>query len=391
MRTKISNTSIVASPNIRIYSNSTNAFKEALDRYKTSSAYKSKIKQLFLELDTQVEQTIVNITGGKIVNKQSIVNPVFTTTLDIRKDVISGINIRNDSTITNISIVNGADTISTKSSDSSTTYNKELLSDINRLKNNPSELFSLLLGNKITENLISNYNSINLDIKYSGKTTTKSIRFTDSDIIAGIKAGRINISVESKEPITTISIRLEVDTLVKAVNTANSLIVKKLSGSLGRTIAKIIAEETALPSRYAMQDVRTFLESLGLSYVLRYVQGAEMNRTQIIAKTIGNKEVSYQSFLSSIQWTALVQARLGKSMERLGEPDPPDIKERTGRFRSSVLVSPDYKRDKIRFTYMPLYTSLERYGYRPDIQVKTAITEVAQQQFGRAFKIIEKI
>lgn len=389
MQTKITNTSIVASPNIRVYSNSTDALNKALATYRTSSAYKNKIRQLFFKLDKQVEQVIVQITGGKVVNKQSIVNPVFTTTLDIRKDFTNDISIRNDSTITKINITK--DTISTSSSDDDTFYNKELISDINRLKNNPSALFSVLLANETTKRLISNYNSINLNIKYSGKTTTKSIRFTDSDIIAGIKEGRITISVESKTPITTISIRLKVDTLVKAINSANSLIVKELSGSLGRTIAKIIAEETALPSSAAMSDVRTFLESIGLGYVLRYVQGAEINRTQLIEKTISNKEVGYQSFLSTIQWTALVQARLGKSMERLGEPDPPDIKERTGRFRSSVLVSPDYKRDKIRFTYMPLYTSLERYGYNPDLQVKTAITEVAQQQFGRAFKIIEKI
>lgn len=389
MQTKITNTSIVASPNIRVYSNSTDALNKALATYRTSSAYKNKIRQLFFKLDKQVEQVIVQITGGKVVNKQSIVNPVFTTTLDIRKDFTNDISIRNDSTITKINITK--DTISTSSSDDDTFYNKELISDINRLKNNPSALFSVLLANETTKRLISNYNSINLDIKYSGKTTTKSIRFTDSDIIAGIKEGRITISVESKAPITTISIRLKVDTLVKAINSANSLIVKELSGSLGRTIAKIIAEETALPSSAAMSDVRTFLESIGLGYVLRYVQGAEVNRTQLIEKTISNKEVGYQSFLSTIQWTALVQARLGKSMERLGEPDPPDIKERTGRFRSSVLVSPDYKRDKIRFTYMPLYTSLERYGYNPDLQVKAAITEVAQQQFGRAFKIIEKI
>lgn len=389
MQNKITNTSIVASPNIRVYSNSTDALNKALATYRTSSAYKNKIRQLFFKLDKQVEQVIVQITGGKVVNKQSIVNPVFTTTLDIRKDFTNDISIRNDSTITKINITK--DTISTSSSDDDTFYNKELISDINRLKNNPSALFSVLLANETTKRLISNYNSINLDIKYSGKTTTKSIRFTDSDIIAGIKEGRITISIESKAPITTISIRLKVDTLVKAINSANSLIVKELSGSLGRTIAKIIAEETALPSSAAMSDVRTFLESIGLGYVLRYVQGAEINRTQLIEKTISNKEVGYQSFLSTIQWTALVQARLGKSMERLGEPDPPDIKERTGRFRSSVLVSPDYKRDKIRFTYMPLYTSLERYGYNPDLQVKAAITEVAQQQFGRAFKIIEKI
>lgn len=389
MQTKITNTSIVTSPNMRVYSNNTDALNKALATYRTSSSYKNKIRQLFFKLDKQVEQVIVQITGGKVVNKQSIVNPVFTTTLDIRKDFTNDISIRNDSTITKINITK--DTISTSSSDDDTFYNKELISDINRLKNNPSALFSVLLANETTKRLISNYNSINLDIKYSGKTTTKSIRFTDSDIITGIKAGRITISVESKAPITTISIRLKVDTLVKAINSANSLIVKELSGSLGRTIAKVIAEETALPSSAAMRDVRTFLESIGLGYVLRYVQGAEINRTQLIEKTISNKEVGYQSFLSTIQWTALVQARLGKSMERLGEPDPPDIKERTGRFRSSVLVSPDYKRDKIRFTYMPLYTSLERYGYNPDLQVKAAITEVAQQQFGRAFKIIEKI
>lgn len=391
MFTQLKTTSLVSAPNIRVSTQGASALAQALDKSRTSNRYKARIRTLFLKLDKQVEQEIVRITGGQVFNKPSITNPTYTTTLDIRRDKENDITIRNDSTITQINLVSDINKVVTGTPKDETIYNKQLLDDIKRLQQNPSALFSLLLNNKTTERLVSNYNSISLLLSYSGKRVPKSIRFSTADIVRGLKSGKVILSVEHKGVITTISIRLNVDILVSAINSANALIVRQLSGSLGRSIAQIIAEETALPSRAVMRDIKTFLESLGLSYALRYVQGAELNRTQIIERTIGDKQVGYQSFISAIQWTALVQARLGQTMERLGEPDAPDLKERTGRFRSSVAVSPDYKRDRIRYTYMPLYTSLERYGYRPDIQVERAITEVAQQQFGRAFRIIEKI
>lgn len=94
-----------------------------------------------------------------------------------------------------------------------------------------------------------------------------------------------------------------------------------------------------------------------------------------------------QQFLSNIQWTMLTQKRLGESMKRIGEPEPPNIKERSGRFRHSVEVMANYRKNIISYTYNPLYRGLEHYGYHPELQVERAIKEVAQQLYNRHFII----
>lgn len=100
-----------------------------------------------------------------------------------------------------------------------------------------------------------------------------------------------------------------------------------------------------------------------------------------------DKKPKRQAFISSVQWTALTQQRLGQTMSRLGPPDPPDLKERSGRFRASIQVFADYRRRILQYTYNPLYQSLEQYGYRPDVQVQTAIREVAQSLYTQQFNI----
>lgn len=95
-----------------------------------------------------------------------------------------------------------------------------------------------------------------------------------------------------------------------------------------------------------------------------------------------------QAFISGVQWTVLTQRRLGETMLRLGEPEPPELKERSGRFRSSVRVFANYRTKTLQYLYNPLYSTLKRYGYRPDLQVETAIREVAQTLYAQKFNIV---
>jgi hypothetical protein len=97
-----------------------------------------------------------------------------------------------------------------------------------------------------------------------------------------------------------------------------------------------------------------------------------------------------QKFISSAQWTYLVQKRLGDSMLSFGEPEPPDIKERSGRFRQSVDVTANYRTKTIQYTYNPLYRSLQHYGYRPELQVERSIRQVAQDLYAREFSILRR-
>jgi len=97
-----------------------------------------------------------------------------------------------------------------------------------------------------------------------------------------------------------------------------------------------------------------------------------------------------QKFISSAQWTYLVQKRLGDSMLSFGDPEPPDIKERSGRFRRSVDVTANYRTKTIQYTYNPLYRSLEHYGYHPELQVERSIRQVAQDLYTREFSIVRR-
>lgn len=127
--------------------------------------------------------------------------------------------------------------------------------------------------------------------------------------------------------------------------------------------------------------------------------GAELTRsikvrpsdTFIISSTAQGarqQKESKQAFISGVQWTVLTQRRLGETMLRLGEPEPPDLKERSGRFRSSVQVFANYRTRTLQYIYNPLYSSLHKYGYRPDLQVETAIREVAQSLYAQKFNIV---
>jgi len=101
------------------------------------------------------------------------------------------------------------------------------------------------------------------------------------------------------------------------------------------------------------------------------------------------KQPSKQKFISAIQLTALTQQRLGATMRKVGAASPPNFTERSGRFRSSVYVSPDYRRNLIYYSYNPLYESNKQYGYNPDEQIKGAVRYVAQQAFARQFNLIK--
>lgn len=120
------------------------------------------------------------------------------------------------------------------------------------------------------------------------------------------------------------------------------------------------------------------------------VTSAKIINTKTKAKEPARAEEKPQKFISSAQWTYLVQKRLGDSMLSFGEPEPPDIKERSGRFRRSVDVTANYRNKTIQYTYNPLYRSLEHYGYHPELQVERSIRQVAQDLYAREFSIVRR-
>lgn len=102
----------------------------------------------------------------------------------------------------------------------------------------------------------------------------------------------------------------------------------------------------------------------------------------------GRNALRQQRFISGVQLAKLVQQRMGQTISKSGEPTPPNLTERTGRFRSSINILADYRNNIIAYKYNPLYKSLEKYGYLPEQQVAAATREVVQTLFGRRFNIV---
>ena len=110
--------------------------------------------------------------------------------------------------------------------------------------------------------------------------------------------------------------------------------------------------------------------------------------TNFSAKTPSKQtQPSTQQFISAIQLTMLVQKRLGATMGK-GAPNPPWLKERTGRFKESVKTFPNYKTNSVNYMYMPLYDANIKFGYDPDEQVKKSIREVLQTIYTRQFNLV---
>ena len=104
------------------------------------------------------------------------------------------------------------------------------------------------------------------------------------------------------------------------------------------------------------------------------------------------KQKKAQQFISGAQLTALVKKRLGDKMPkgpRRGPPLSDDIlTERTGRFRQSVRVIPNYRNSIISYFYNPLYKTFVGTERDPDRFVGETIREVVSGLYARRFNIV---
>ena len=193
------------------------------------------------------------------------------------------------------------------------------------------------------------------------------------------------ISVKKKENGVFFNVIFPSSLVSKALNKANKQAFTELE-----QISTILATRLADIPGISPRAVDTLIKKLKIDYKLSYVAGSvRVYQSNILApKAVEkSKKDKKQRFISGAQWTVLTQQRLGQTMQRFGPPDPPDLKERSGRFRGSVQVFADYRRKLLSYTYNPLYQSLEQYGYRPDMQVERSIREVAQSLYTQEFRI----
>jgi hypothetical protein len=193
----------------------------------------------------------------------------------------------------------------------------------------------------------------------------------------------------------------------KAVIENNAIVIsindafqRKIFNAIDKDYLSFLSNTTAEVQKVKVtNNKKTFMIDMLPVIKGSQVFGAEITKsikvrpsdTFLISGTVAGaaeRQQSKQSFISGVQWTVLTQKRLGETMLRLGEPEPPNLKERSGRFRSSVRVFANYRTMTLQYLYNPLYSSLRRYGYRPDLQVETSIREVAQSLYAQKFNIV---
>lgn len=133
-------------------------------------------------------------------------------------------------------------------------------------------------------------------------------------------------------------------------------------------------------------------------YVVSLTSQVNKNGIKVPFRVIPNrqqrKQQGAQRFISGAQLTALVQRRLGQIMPKgpfRGPPLSPNVlTERTGRFRRSIAVIPDYRRSVMNFYYDPIYLTFVNTERNPDQFVGQTIREITQELFARQFLLVRR-
>lgn len=388
-----------------------------------NSKYKGVLTSLAGRLNSQIELAIVKqLGGGQISAGKGGFYPDFFVTVDgsaelreqklvatketdqgvLRKSRVglaggSGITLKTgkQELLTGFKLEDGQ--LEAESQEVRTT---SLVRNLRKNAGNPDELLKILDGRSpaaraIKSSLIAKASSIDIPVQFRGVLQNRTIKFTWPEIKKAVKAGKMKVTVKLDENESVETIRLNLyftgGTITKALNDMNKVIIKELDGELGITVLKALSEMATLPSGMTTGEIQKFLKSMGFNHALAYIAGSAIisRGTAKIKKPKLRKKVTnkIQGFISGVQWTALVQNQLQKTMRKSGTPRQPNLVERSGRFRSSVRVVPNYRNNLISFYYLPLYSHLEKYGYDPDQQVTRSIREVAQKTYSRQFKI----
>jgi hypothetical protein len=237
--------------------------------------------------------------------------------------------------------------------------------------------------NALKQNFALKQSDIKVSFVSGGKPFVASIGWTWNQILD--PKSKAVISIKQKKDGVFFNVVFPSELVSTALNKANKQSFTKLD-QIGTLLATRLAEIPGISPK----AVDTLTRRLKTEYNLTYIPGSVRvyNASIVSSKSKESvKKKGAQSFITAVQWTILTQKRLGETMKTFGPPNPPYLKERTGRFRESIEVSPDYRKNLLTYTYLPFYRGLERYGYTPNIQVETAIREVAQSLYTRRFNI----
>lgn len=229
--------------------------------------------------------------------------------------------------------------------------------------------------------------NINVVLSIGGRPAVRTIGWDWKAIESNPKA-KISVTPDGKGG-ANFNIYFTAGAVKDALNQAETKFIvenEKIADSLARSLSDQLAAFSP--------DVINFLNSYSVEVRYSYsdsLYSGNISDTSKITRLEEEKTAkSLQQFISAAQWTALVQRRLGDTMLRVGDPAPPDLKERSGRFRESVSVQANYRTRTLQYAYNPLYRSLEHYGYHPEQQIERAIRQVAQETYAKQFSIFRK-
>lgn len=188
------------------------------------------------------------------------------------------------------------------------------------------------------------------------------------------------------------------DKFIKAHSKAFSTGIKEY---LLKRIERYQREASSKPSEQIISDLMGFAIALAREFeeggqtpltLQSKIQAPNMNITPGTLTVIRGEPKKVQKFISGAQLSALVRRRLGDKMPsgpRRGPPLSSNIlTERTGRFRSSVQVIPDFRRSVMAFFYDPIYKVFVGTQRDPDEFVGDTVREVVQGLYSRAFRIL---
>ena len=113
---------------------------------------------------------------------------------------------------------------------------------------------------------------------------------------------------------------------------------------------------------------------------------------KIMIASEADKKALPQRFISGAQITTLVQKRMAQIMPKgplRGPPlSPTVLTERSGRFRKSVKVVPNYRKNIMTFLYDPIYKTFVDTPRNPDELIQKSLRETVQGLFARQFAIV---
>jgi len=270
-------------------------------------------------------------------------------------------------------------------------------------KDNSKAIFKLLDGRgkaaqAVRASLSAKVNFINIPIVFQGALQNRKISFPWSEIRKAVSSGGFKFKITEVTEGVKLQAYFTGGTITKALNAMDKVIIKELkTGELGKSILKVIAALMALPSAKGVTELKQFTDDLGLSkYAMEYI---ETNSALISRGTIAspkNKKSTArqkaQQFISTAQLSALVKKRMGQIMPkgpRRGPPLSPNVlTERSGDFRSSVQVIPNYRKNMMSYFYDPKYGVHRDTDRNPDLLVQKSIREVVIALFSRQFAIV---